>query len=232
MKRIFYLTLCTVLLASVFSCKTTKAITKADRYSGMYAEKPQVMMIMPPINKSTDAEAKEFFYTTMNVPIAEAGYYVLPPVLTMQALRRESAYDAELYYNGNLKKFHDYFGADVCIFTIIKSWEKNAVLGIINIEVEYVFKSAKTNAILFERNCDLVADSNVHYSGDSIVSALVAVAADAIIIAVTDYTNIAAECNRYALSDLPAGKYRGEQVYCLDGDTKAYPKEIFREISY
>jgi len=46
---------------------------------------------MPPINKSTNVEAKEYFHSTMNIPIANAGYYVIPPFLSMEILKKESA---------------------------------------------------------------------------------------------------------------------------------------------
>ena len=58
------------------SCATTK---KSDVYATIYSEKPEVFLIMPPINNSNYVEAKDCFYSTMNVPLAEAGYYVLPP---------------------------------------------------------------------------------------------------------------------------------------------------------
>lgn len=103
------------------SCVTTKGMA----YAKMYEEKPLVMLIMPPINNSSAADAKDYFYTTMNVPIAEAGYYVIPPMTAMAAMQSEGAYDSEGFIDGDLEKFRIFFGADVAVFTIIKLWNKS-----------------------------------------------------------------------------------------------------------
>ena len=87
MKNIIY-----ILIASLFlnSCGSTKSgVLKSTAYSGIYQEKPLSVLIMPPINRSTDVQAKEFFHTTLNVPIINAGYYVVPPFLSMEILKKE-----------------------------------------------------------------------------------------------------------------------------------------------
>ena len=81
------------------SCGPVSKLNKSQAYAGMYKEKPLSVLIMPPINRSTNVEAKEYFHTTLNVPIANAGYYVIPPFLSMEILKRESAYDSELFIN-------------------------------------------------------------------------------------------------------------------------------------
>ena len=116
MKKLLYL----VSLVVVFTaCNVTKPVAKSVAYAGVYSEKPLSVLIMPPINRSTNVEAKEFFHSTLNVPIANAGYYVIPPFLSMEILKKESAYDAELFLNNSVAKFGEVFGADVAMFTII-----------------------------------------------------------------------------------------------------------------
>ncbi|WP_149554864.1 GNA1162 family protein [Treponema pectinovorum] len=209
------------------SCATT---TKSAEFAAMYSEKPQVMLIMPPINNTSNVEAKDFFYTTMNVPIAEAGYYVLPPAACYSVMQRESAYDAERFIDGDLKKFRQLFGADVCIFTIIKSWTKSYVGSSVTVEIEYRFKSTKTNEVLYVRDATLVCDtsSNTKVGGFGLIGALVNVAADAIKTATTDYVEVAKMCNNNAISDLPVGKYRSN--YGADGGESAMPKKIHRSL--
>ena len=185
------------------SCGTTKSVA----FPKMYESDPLVMLVMPPINNSTAADAKDYFYTTMSVPVAEAGYYVLPPAMTMATLQRESAYDAERFIEGDLKKFGGLFGADVAIFTIIKKWDKALIGAKVYIEVEYIFKSTKTNEILFDRDALITCDTSTGISGGGLLRAVIVAAADSIKTAATDYVPIAVKCNEAALSDLPAGKY-------------------------
>ena len=202
-----------VLFALLFvSCTST---TKLQAYPQMYDEKPVVMLIMPPINNSNNVEAKDYFYTTMNVPIAEAGYYVVPPATGMATLQRESAYDSERFIDGDVSKFGKVFGADVAIFTVIKSWEKSVIGSAVIIEIEYIFKSTKTNEILYQRDARITCDTSANFNTNSLAGALIKAAASAVKTAVTDYVDVAIMCNKSALTDVPYGKYHPD--YEKDG---------------
>ena len=93
MKKLIITISAVLSLFLLVSCGTTKGVA----FPKMYEEDPVVMLVMPPINNSDNVEAKDYFYTTMSVPLAEAGYYVLPPTMTLATLQRESAYDSELF---------------------------------------------------------------------------------------------------------------------------------------
>ena len=195
------------LLFSLFlcaSCETTSNIKKSVAYKGIYEEKPISILLMPPINKSTNVDAKEYFHSTLLVPLANKGYYVIPPFLSMEILKRESAYDAELFLNDPIVKFGEVFGADVVIFTIIHSWNKT--YGNVKVEVEYIVKSTRTNRILFERRGAI--NYNTTVSGTSgpygALFDLVLTAASTI---ATKYVDVARICNTYTFKDLPGGKY-------------------------
>ena len=120
------LLLCAVAM-TVFSCTVPK--TLGQQYPGMYEEKPVSIAIMPPINRTTHVEAKDFFYTTLYIPLCEKGYYVFSPYLTMEMFQQESAYDAELFLDGSLSSFADVLGADAVMFTIIKDWQRMNLSG-------------------------------------------------------------------------------------------------------
>ena len=186
------------------SCETTSNIKKSVAYKGIYEEKPISILLMPPINKSTNVEAKEYFHSTLLVPLANKGYYVIPPFLSMEILKRESAYDAELFLNDPIVKFGEVFGADVVIFTIIHSWNKT--YGNVKVEVEYIVKSTRTNRTLFERRGAI--NYNTTVSGTSgaygALFDLVLTAASTI---ATKYVDVARICNTYTFKDLPVGKY-------------------------
>lgn len=221
MKKSLIITITAVLSIFMFaSCGTTKSAA----FPKMYEEAPVVMLVMPPINNSDNVEAKDYFYTTMTVPIAESGYYVLPPAMTMATLQRESAYDAEMFYEGDLKKFGSLFGADVAIFTIIKSWKKSIIGSKITIEIEYVFRSTKTNETVFNRNAKITCDTSTGVSGGGLLGAVLIAAADAVKTAVSDYVPVAVKCNNAALSDIPAGKYSAK--HGSDGAESAMAKNV------
>ena len=99
-KQLYLLVVISILITS---CGPTSKLTKTQAYPEIYKQKPLAVLIMPPINRSTAVEAKEYFHTTLNVPLANAGYYVIPPFLSMEILKRESAYDSELFIDRRFK---------------------------------------------------------------------------------------------------------------------------------
>jgi hypothetical protein len=187
-------------------CVSQKLLPKSEAYSGFYEEKPVAILLMPPINKTTNVEAKEFFHTTLSMPISNAGYYVIPPFLSMEILKRESAYDSEMFIDAPLTKFGEVFGADLAFFTVINKWEKASLLATITVEVEYIVKSVRTNEIVYRRKGNITVNQSSS-AGQSGWGALIAMAADAIKTAATDHATVGAACNNYTLQDLPAGPY-------------------------
>ena len=221
MKKSIFVTLLIVSLGFLFSsCGTTRIAS----FPQMYDEDPVVMLIMPPINNSSAADAKDYFYTTMNVPLAEAGYYVLPPAVTMATLQKESAYDAEKFVEGDLKKFGKLFGADVAVFTVIKSWNKSLVGSAVIIEIEYIFRSTKTNETLYHRDARITCDTSTGVATNSLIGSLLIATADAIKTAATDYVSVAVKCNKSALKDVPYGKYHPK--HGADKELSAMPEKI------
>ncbi len=204
MKQIFLLILTVVVAAS---CTTTKT-TLADQYPAMYEEKPVAIAIMPPINQTTHAEAKDYFYTTLYQPLCEKGYYVYSPYLTMEMFQQESAYDAENFLEADLSTFRNVLGADAAMFTIIKDWKRNNIGGSITVDVEYRLRSTKTGQTLYTREGKIKVDTSVgSSSGGGLFGSLVNLAATAVNTATTDKVIAGRKCNAYVLSDLPAGKY-------------------------
>lgn len=220
-----YLIISVVLAIATVGCTMTEPIAKSKAYKKMYDEEPLSVLIMPPVNRSTNVEAKEYFHSTLNVPIANSGYYVIPPFLSMEILKRESAYDSELFLNSSLKKFGEVFGADVALFTIIHKWDKASIAAKIFVEVEYLIKSIDTNEILYSRKGSITYNASVSTGLGGGLGVLADMAASAINTAATKYVDVARSCNTYTFSDLPAGKYHGK--HDIDGEEPA-GKETFK----
>ena len=198
------------------------SITRESQYAKMYEEKPITLLVMPPINNSTNVEAKDLLYTSISRPLAEAGYYVISPLLAMDILKAESAYDSENFFDAPLTAFNNYFGADAVVFSIIDSWAKKG-LGI-QTKIRYVIKSAYTNEILFDRSCDLYLDLSIDSGSGGALGALIDLAASAINTAATDHIKAARKANYFILRDIPRGKYSPDHM--LDKDVIAEDKDI------
>lgn len=208
------------------SCGMLNTVTRESQYAKMYEEKPITLLVMPPINNSANVEAKELLYTSISRPLVEAGYYVISPLLAMDVLKAESAYDAEMFFDSSLSTFQNYFGVDAVVFSVIDTWTKKG-LGI-ETKIRYVIKSAHTNETLFDRSCDLYLDLSVNSGSNGLFGALVDLAASAINTAATDHIIAARKANYYILRDIPRGKYSPD--YMQDKEVIAEKKDVVARV--
>lgn len=202
MKKLLFLAIAVMALAS---CSTQK-VTMGQRYPAMYEEKPLAIAIMPPINQTTHVEAKDYFYTTLYLPLCEKGYYVFSPYLTMEMFQEESAYDAEQFLEADLSMFRQVLNADAVMFTIIKAWSRNQLNSSLKADVEYILRSTKTGQTLYQREGSISVDTSIN-AGGGLFGVVASAVASAINTAVTDKVEAGRKCNAFVLSDLPSGKY-------------------------
>lgn len=200
------------------SCSTV-SVTKSQRYPQVYAERPVSILVMPPINRSTKVDAKALFYSSLIVPLSQRGYYVFPPLLTMEILKEESAYDAEMFEESSMQPVGRLFGVDAVLFTTIHEWTKTTIAAQVQVTVEYTLRSAKTDAILFHRKGTVIYNPNTS-SGSVLLNML----GDMLSAALTKEIELGHQCNEEAIGDMPAGGY--SPVFGQDGNENAGSEEF------
>lgn len=215
MKKTFAIMAAAIVLASCGSTNNA-GVSREQEFPLMYEKKPVSILVMPPINNSTNVEAKELLYTSISRPLAEAGYYVVSPILAMEILKAESAYDAELFVDKDLKPFQKVFGVDAVLFTEINSWTKQG-FGI-RTDIRMYIKSAYDGEIIFDKECDLYLDLSFNVSGgsSSALTSLISLAASAVNTAATEPIVAGRMANEEILKNLPYGKYH--PAYMQDRD--------------
>ena len=223
MKKLFPIV---ILAAIVSSCGMMNQVTRESQYAAMYNDMPVTILVMPPINNTSNVEAKDLLYTSISRPLAEAGYYVISPLLAMDVLKAESAYDAEMFIDKPLTMFREYFGADAVVFSQIDDWTKRG-FGI-DTKIRYIIKSTTSGEIIFDRSCDLYLDLQQNSGGNSALSALVDLAASAIATAATDHIVAARKANYFIFRDIPRGKY--DPQYLQDKGVMAEKKDVKKRV--
>jgi hypothetical protein len=202
-----------------------KMFTKAEKFPLMYEEKPASILILPPMNESTAADAKELYATTIQEPLSFCGYYVFPYEITTEILKMEGLYDAELIRNAPLPKFREYFGADAVLFTTIKKWDLSymVIASTLTVSIDCEMKSTKSDQILWRYNGTVVVDlSGGDYSQAGLIGLIAKVIVTAVASAVVDYAPHARTANFRALATVPYGKYHPQ--YLKDKEQK-FPEQ-------
>ncbi|GHV02263.1 lipoprotein [Bacteroidia bacterium] len=203
-----------LLAAFALSCSTTKTGIKSEVYKNLYEQHPLSILVMPPINKSAKVEAKDLFYSSLIVPITQRGYYVMPPLLTMEILKEESAYDAEMFENSSMKQVGQLFGVDAVLFTTIHDWAKTTIASQIKVTVEYRIVSTRGDEELFHRTGTII------YSPRSNTGSMLGnMVSNMLVTAFTKEIEMGRKCNNFVLTDMPAGQYSPQ--FDKDGETAA-----------
>jgi hypothetical protein len=198
-----------LLTALMMGACAPKQVTKGEKFPQMYTETPASILILPPINESTAANAKTYYATTIQECMSYWGYYVLPYEITSDILKMEGIYDTELIKGIPLPKFREYFGADAALFTTIKKWDVSYVVIASNltVSIDCELMSTKTDQQLWRYNGTVVVD----LSGGNTGGGLAGLVAKAIIAAaqtaMADYVPYAKQANYRAFSSLPFGRY-------------------------
>ena len=203
-----------LLLATLLLSGCVQQVTKGDKYPLMYTEMPKSILIMPPMNQSTSAEAKPYYATTIQEVLSYWGYYVLPYEVTADILKMEGIYDAELLRDVPLTKFREYFGADAVLFTTIKKWDLTYIVIAANltVSIDAELKSTHTDQSLWNYNGTVVVDLSGGNTGGGLIGLAVKAVAAAVNSAMADYVPYARVANVRAFSSLPFGQYHPQYL--------------------
>jgi len=100
----------------LYACASTKP--QID-YTAFRMSNPRSILVMPPVNHSVDTGAVATFLATSTVPLAEAGYYVIPVTLSDQMFKQNGVTVAEDAHAIQPGKLHEIFGADAALYITV-----------------------------------------------------------------------------------------------------------------
>ncbi len=180
-------------------------MSKQEFAPKVYAEHPISIVVLPPSNKSTAADAKDYYLTTIAEPLTNTGYYVFPIEVITDILKQEGLSDVETMYKIPPQKFAEFFGADAVLYVSILKWNTGyyVVAGNVTVQIECELKSTRTGESLWYYNEESVVNTTDNSGSGGLLGLIVT----AIKTAATDYVPIAREVNKKIMTALPYGKY-------------------------
>lgn len=85
-------------------------------YSAFREAKPASMLLMPPLNETNDVKATSGVLAQATLPLAEAGYYVLPVTLVDETFRQNGLTQSAEIQSVPVEKLREIFGADAAVY--------------------------------------------------------------------------------------------------------------------
>jgi hypothetical protein len=157
-------------------------------YTAFKQANPKTLLVMPPLNDSPEVKASSSVWAQATLPLAEAGYYVLPVTLVDETLRQngiDNAYDAQ---NIPTQKLRDFFGADAAVY--IKVTKYGTAYHLISsdtvVEAQARIVDLRSGKLLWEGKAMASSAEQGNGGGGGLVGALVAAAVKQVINTATD----------------------------------------------
>jgi hypothetical protein len=95
---------------------------KAPDYSAYRTHLPRSILVLPPLNETTDVNAPYVYLSTITRPLAECGYYVFPVAAVDAFMKENGLPTAGEMHAVSLAKIHEVFGADAVLYVTLESW--------------------------------------------------------------------------------------------------------------
>lgn len=109
-------------LVFVSSALCACATPKNFDYTAFKSSRPKSMLILPPVNDSPEVSATAGVMTTAALPLAEAGYYVMPVSLVEEAFKQNGMTGANEIQSVAASKLREIFGADAAVYIRVKDY--------------------------------------------------------------------------------------------------------------
>lgn len=186
--------------------------------SAFNAQKPRSILVVPPLNNSTQVDAPDSFLSTISVPVAEKGFYIFPVHTVKRVLEDNGLSDAALVHGAPPERLAAIFGADAILYPTINRWDSKYVLlsTTTTVQLNYRIASGKTGEILWDRDYTMYYTPQNNSSGNVFVDLAVAAVQAAVERAAPSYLPLAKQANFNAFNvpvgqGLPGGPYLPKQ---------------------
>ena len=205
--------------ALFFIINLTSAFTQYIQvryYPGMFAYKPQTILIMPLINRTAATINESRVASLHSILLNERGYYAIPANLIQQSIRIDSMECLPDINSAPCHEFKDRFGIDALLYISVKVWDKNYSESFVHEEFEYSLISTINGKeiwyydILMKTYTEVprdVTEKSYPFWINTGCGIFTTIIASSIVTKFSSYNKTAEEAFKTAFLNLPAGKY-------------------------
>ena len=170
-------------------CATSTAPGKD--YSAFRAANPQSILVLPPLNDSPDVQATASVLSYTTVPLAEAGYYVMPVTLVTETFRQNGLEIASDIHEVAPAKLHEIFGADTALYIKVDKYgvSYQVINSVAVVSVEARLVDLRTGTKLWTGQAYASSDEGGNNSGGGLVGMLVTALIKQIVNSVSDVSH-------------------------------------------
>ncbi|KVL24297.1 DUF799 domain-containing protein [Burkholderia ubonensis] len=185
-------------------------------YTAFKKSQPRSILVLPPVNETSDVAATYGMLSQMTLPLAEAGYYVVPVAVMDEAFKQNGLTNAAEIQDVPPAKLREIFGADAALYSKVSKY--GSVYQVIDsttvVSASAKLVDLKTGDVLWQGKGSASGKelgNNVNVGGFGIVGMLVQAAVKQIAHSLTDEAHDVAglTSNRLLSAGPPTGLLYG-----------------------
>lgn len=165
------------------------APTQNVDYSAYKARHPRSIVVLPPLNDSPDTSATYGMLSQMTVPLAEAGYYVLPVALVDETFRQNGLTVAGEMHDVPVAKLKQIFGADAALYVTVTQYgrEYRVIDSVAVVKADAKLADLTSGETLWSGHASASSkEGNDFHAGNGLIGMLVTAAVKQIVNSATD----------------------------------------------
>ncbi|TWC31665.1 hypothetical protein FBY03_1191 [Pseudomonas sp. SJZ079] len=157
-------------------------------YTAFKQSNPASIVVLPPINKSPDIKASYSLLSHVTLPLAEAGYYVLPVALVDETFKQNGLMNADEMHMAPPAKLHEIFGADAALYIEVSEYGSSykVVTSEVAVTANAKLIDLRNGQLLWAGNARASTAENQNNSGGGLIGLLVTAAVNQIINTLSD----------------------------------------------
>lgn len=160
---------------------------KAHDYSDYRAAAPASILVLPPINNTTEVIAPYGVLSQVATPISESGYYVYPVAVVEQTFKNNGLTVANDIHAIPVQKLREIFGADAALYMTITEYGTSyaVIMSETRVSIEATLVDIRTGTVLWQKTATASsAEGRGNQSG--LLGALVEAAVSQVVETVAD----------------------------------------------
>ncbi|WP_114814186.1 DUF799 domain-containing protein [Paraburkholderia kururiensis] len=185
-------------LALLAAC--AQPVKHAD-YTAFKNSRPRSILVLPPTNETADVQATNSMLSQMTMPLAEAGYYVVPVAVMDETFKQNGLTTAADIQATSPAKLREIFGADAALYCKVTQY--GTVYRVLDsatvVTAGAKLVDLKTGDVLWQGTASASSNEGNNNSGGGLIGMLVTAAIKQIANSLTDKSHDIAGVTSYRL---------------------------------
>ncbi|WP_321914152.1 MULTISPECIES: DUF799 domain-containing protein [unclassified Paraburkholderia] len=200
MSRFSSLKLGLALCALALLAACAQPVRHAD-YTAFKSARPRSILVLPPDNATTDVNASNSMLSQMTMPLAEAGYYVIPVAVMEETFKQNGLTTAGDIQQTSPAKLREIFGSDAAVYSKITQFgtQYRVLDSATVVTASAKLVDLKSGDVLWQGSATANSNEGNNSSGGGLIGMLVMAAIKQVANSLTDKSHDIAGVTSYRL---------------------------------